>query len=270
MKIIREKIPGKDGYLNIMMNGDYEYVDPYEKIGETFFHLQRNIIMSIADIKADELEELAEGIDTEKLFDKIAVIRAKGEYDRYMSEIKSTKVPKALFDLLTMTKKSNQVRALRGLSLNNTILMALVFEACGNLGYRYSMYTAHHDHAGLDKSKMPRIAHKEDDGTILTIGKSGLTEGQIKAAIEQKKVNVARFLDNGSNWHCFFYTYNSISGKESGGIPHIHYISHLWGMTRAEVVRQLKRRDYKLPDPRPHIPFNRYGNRPYIYPSIKS
>jgi hypothetical protein len=37
MKSIREKIPNKEGYINIVSNGDYEYADPFEKIFETFF-----------------------------------------------------------------------------------------------------------------------------------------------------------------------------------------------------------------------------------------
>jgi len=258
MKSIREKIPGKDGYLNIVSNGDYEYVDPFAKIFETFFYFELNMIRSIADLKADEISKVGEGVDKEKVYRRLAEKQAMKEFEKYIKEIESLPKSEKLLSLLTMTDKKEQVRTLKGISLTSNELMAMILEACAHRGYTYSMYTSHHDRRDLEKDKMPRLAYKEENGDILAIGQTSLSEGQIKSAIEQKKDNVARFIDNGPNWHCFFYTFNSVAGKESGGVPHIHYISHLWGWPRAEVLRQLKNRDYKLPDPRPHIPFERY------------
>ena len=127
------------------------------------------------------------------------------------------------------------------------MLMAMILEACAHRGYTYSMYTTQHHRRDLEITQMPRLAIKEDNGVILAVGQTSLTDGQIKSAIEQKKNNIARFIYNGKNWHCFFYTFNAIAGKESGGTPHIHYISHLRGMSRAVVLQQLKNRGYRLP-----------------------
>jgi hypothetical protein len=217
------------------------------------------MIRSIADLNADEFALAGEGIDKEKVYRRLAEKLAFEEFEKYLREIESEPKPEKLLSLLAMTDKKDQVRTLKGMSLTSNTLMAMILEACAHRRYTYSMYTSHHDRRDLEKEKMPRLAYKEDTGNILAIGQTKLSEGQIKSAIEQKKDNVARFIDNGQNWHCFFYTFNGLLvGKESGGVPHIHYISHLWGMSRAEVLEQLKNRDYKLPDPRPHIPFERY------------
>lgn len=254
---IREEIPGKKGFINLTIAEDYEYLNPIEKLSEMIFNRNLNILTSAALLKPKELENAPDGIDVEKVFKKVAFDKATIELKEFLDELRAIKLPDPLLSILTERKKADQIRALDKISLESNELMAFIITAFEKHGFLYSMYTSSHLHKGLDKRKMPRFAIKEDDGSISSVGQTTLSSGQIKSAIDQRINIIARFLDKGSEWHCFYYTYNSIGGKEVGGIPHIHYISHSWGLTRVEVLRQLKSRHYKLPRS-PHIPFERY------------
>src|SRR5450755_1160667 len=89
---IREKIPGKNGFLTGVTSGDYEFVNPIEKIGEILFHFNLNLIRNFSDLSPEEISEFSEGIDIETLFEWAAVRRAMVDYDKYMKDIKSAKV----------------------------------------------------------------------------------------------------------------------------------------------------------------------------------
>ncbi len=102
---------------------------------------------------------------------------------------------------------------------------------------------------------MPIFAHHLENNEVKIIGNTTLTKGQIKSAINQRHAVVAKFLDKGDKWHCFFQTYRSIRGMETGEYPHLHYISHAWGLSREHVLRQLRSKNYKLPSSLPHIRF---------------
>jgi hypothetical protein len=67
---------------------------------------------------------------------------------------------------------------------------------------------------------------------------------------------VVKILERDDEWHCFFITYNSLRGDESWkqGQPHFHYISDKFGISKEELIKQLRSRDYKLGN-LPHIDF---------------
>ncbi|RYD53439.1 MAG: hypothetical protein EOP52_04715 [Sphingobacteriales bacterium] len=69
---------------------------------------------------------------------------------------------------------------------------------------------------------------------INKVGDTDLTDGQLRQAIDHRKVIVAKFFDNGDQWHCLFFTYESLGGKESwnDGQPHYHYIYDKFGLSR--------------------------------------
>lgn len=100
---------------------------------------------------------------------------------------------------------------------------------------------------------MPKLVEIKDD-KVSKVGNTTLTDGQLKQAVDHRKVVVAKFIDKEDEWHCIFLTYDSIRGKESwkGGQPHYHYISDKFGIPRAEVLNQLKSRIYNLGS-LPHI-----------------
>ena len=89
---------------------------------------------------------------------------------------------------------------------------------------------------------MPVLAELKGQGDIRIIGKTDLTNGQLKQTIEQRHVVVSKFLDKDDKWHCFFQTYRGLGEQEnySNGQPHLHDISSAWGLPREFVLKQLK------------------------------
>jgi hypothetical protein len=79
--------------------------------------------------------------------------------------------------------------------------------------------------------------------------------------VEHRKVIISKFLDNKTAWHCFFLTFKSIRREESwqDGQPHFHYISDKFGISRENVIVQLKSKDYNL-GTLPHIGLLDYGD----------
>ena len=130
-----------------------------------------------------------------------------------------------------------------------------------NYGYTYSCYRAKHNHKGLEEAQLPELIYVEENGNVTSIGETKLSKGQLKQAIEHRKITVSKFLDSGESWHCFFLTFKSLSGKESfkDGQPHLHYISDKWNIPRKEVVEQLTNKKYNLPS-LPHIDFHTHRN----------
>ena len=122
--------------------------------------------------------------------------------------------------------------------------------------YTYSQYRVEYSPSGTDPSDLPKMAYKDDDGNIISFGNTDMKEGEIKNAIDQRKVIVSKFLDKEEAWHCFYLTYRGLYGLEKGHPPHIHYISNSFGLSRERVVAELKGRNYNLPRG-PHIPYKK-------------
>ena len=101
---------------------------------------------------------------------------------------------------------------------------------------------------------MPQFAYKKEDGDITIVGDTKLTKGQIKQAIDQRRMLITKFLDKGDIWHCFFYTYKSLSGKESGGLRHMPYVSNAWNFTRKEALLKFRDKYYPFSSV-PHIEY---------------
>lgn len=171
--------------------------------------------------------------------------RAKKIWEKRLKIIDETAVPKNFFELLSADSKKDQIKLLKGQSLTPNQLFAFICKAFSDHGYTFSNYTAHHHHKGLDKSALPKLVKVEGD-VVETAGETTLSEGQLKNVVNHRKVTVAKFLDKGDDWHCLFLTYRSLRGEESwkNGQPHLHYISSKWGISRKEIVEQLKSDNY--------------------------
>ena len=88
-------------------------------------------------------------------------------------------------------------------------------------------------------------------------GTTSLTDGQLKDYVRSSKFILARILDKGEHWHCFYQTKSGIQGKESGNLgsqPHIHYISDAFGVSREDFIKALK--GGKVPSSEVHIPLS--------------
>lgn len=171
------------------------------------------------------------------------------KYQEYLD----IEIPDNLIKVLGAKKKKKQKELLKGLSITSKQLIAFIIYAWNNNGYTLSQYKSEHHNKGLHPEDLPKLIDI-NDAKVVKVGETSLTNGQLKNVIEYRKVIVAKFLDNRDDWHCLFFTFNSIKGNESwkDGQSHLHYISSKFGIPRKKVVEQLKSPKYKLGS-LPHI-----------------
>lgn len=242
------KIPYENGFYSMKEYDDFEFVNPLEFIKNICIESSKSFDRNIL---------IGKGFSnpSERVLKKFALKRCSKKIRNYQN----TKIPKALISLLNANSKKEQVNLLKGLSLNHDQLYSFIFFAYENYNFKLSQYKANHNHNGFDVSKMPRIVHIEDDGRVTKVGKTELSDGQLKQIVEHRKVTISKFLDNNNGWHCFFVTYKSLAGKEkhNDGKPHFHYISDKWNIDRKDVLEQLTSKKYSLPS-LPHVGFRRH------------
>ena len=58
---------------------------------------------------------------------------------------------------------------------------------------------------------------------------------------------VSHFFELDDIWHCFFVTYNSLSGKENhkDGQPHFHYMSSEFGISKEDFIESMRTGNYR-------------------------
>ena len=130
------------------------------------------------------------------------------------------------------------------------VLLTLLTLSLGTLvvnaetkGYTFSEYHYQATPPNVDTEKLPQMIEVKEDGKVRSIGNKGLSDGQMKAVVEQTKKIVAKVLDKGDEWHCFYLTFRGIAGKEQGEQgqrPHVHYISDKFGISREDLVKSTK------------------------------
>ena len=255
MKHIKIYDDKANSFYSIKEVGDFEYVNPIEKMIEVTRNISiindRNLLSLLPK---DNIYSKLNIHTQEKVIDKVLEKNALKLWEDYLKRIMSEVLPSKLFDILESHDKKEQKKILKGISFTIDGLMWFIIQAFENYGFTFSQYLSRHYPNNFDVSQLPNFAIKNKDNHIKTIGDTTLTEGQIKSAIEQKHAVVAKFLDKGNIWHCFFQTYKSVNGDEVNQRPHLHYISHAWGLSREEVLFQLRSKNYKLPST-PHIDF---------------
>lgn len=234
-----------NGIYSIFKSTDFEYVNPKEYYADRFIFTNKSIMKDAFLLKNPDIP--SEIIEKFIHYETIKKWLSKHE------EIKGTIVPQFLLTLLTAKNKKEQISLLKNSKFSPEQLIAFIFKSWEDYGFSYSQYTSEKQHKGLDITKMPILAELKD-GKVIKVGKTSLSEGQLKQAINHRKVVVAKFFDKKNSWHCFFLTFDSLKGNESwkGGQAHYHYISDKFGIPREEVVKQLKSCNYNLGS-LPHI-----------------
>lgn len=184
---------------------------------------------------------------TSQLDDKFFVKKAEEMLVGFFEKFEQTKVHDNLIQLLKTTRKKDQEALLKGMTLNPDELMSLIFKSYNDFGYLYSKYLFENLPGGLEGKKLPKLFHIKEDGTIVKVGETDLTDGELKNVIEHRKVIVSHFFEKDDFWHCFFLTYNSIGGKENwkDGQAHFHYISSSFGISKADFVESMRTGKYK-------------------------
>lgn len=237
MKTINIPMPGKEGlFYHIYKEDDFEFVNPIQKISELIIDLSIEYDRNFLTLKGF--------VHPNTIIESFLRKKAIKEWEDEYNEIMSSKPHINFYSILESTSKNKQIKALKGLSITDIELTSFIFRAWKDYGFKYSIYSSTHYQEGFDKSQLPILTRKNEQNKIISIGNTSLTEGQLRQTIEQRKVTIAKFLDKGEIWHCFFFTYNSLKGKENykNGQPHLHYISSNWGLSREEVkVRVLSK-----------------------------
>jgi hypothetical protein len=236
--------PTERGSINVLKNGDYEYVNPIEKTYEIY--VGSCIQMALKGLKHPRY---VQSLDPEVNF---VHCQEEGirQFKQYYNEVMSLNVPEELFKLFSFSKKKRQLAEINKVVASNgltpDLLQAFIFRAYLDHGYTLSMYTGEKLPGGVEAEELPDAAMVDEDGSTRIWGSTSLNISQIKNGVLQRGIVAARILDKGTDWHCFIYTMNGVNGKEVGQSPHIHYISNAWGHERNEVVRQVKAGDYSL------------------------
>lgn len=180
----------------------------------------------------------------------------------FFDQFEKTKIHDNLLQLLKTTRKKDQEHLLKkGMTISIDEFMSLIFKSYNDFGFLYSRYLFETLPSGLEGKIFPRLLYLKDDGSVEKVGKTDLTDVELKRVIEYRKVIVSHFFEKDDFWHCFFLTYKSIGGGESwkNGQAHFHYISSSFGISKADFVESMRIGNYKSTSI--HIGLLGYGNQ---------
>jgi len=242
--------------ISIRQKDTFELVDPIKFYGD--YSVTSHMIKS--GIPKDEMNgQKKPSKESREVF-----IEGMKLWNNKLAEIRRIKIPKNLIDLLSTTKKSEQVKLLKGVVLTSDLLAALIFEACEKHGFKLSQYKTEIPQDQFDTKKMPLAYEVKDNGDVKTFGKTELSDGQLKQAINQRKMTISKFLEKEGVFHCFFTNQNSLNGVETWlgkKQPHFHYISNSFGLEKGKILKELSSKKYKL-NSLPHLKITDYGKQP--------
>ena len=241
-------IEQKDFSIVINEMGDVENVD-----ARTF--LKSYYVRAILPVYIRIIEHLR-GFCPQTWYDPIFV-KANAIAEERMSVLDSIEIPHQVKKLLESNLfKKEQIKLLKGMSLSIDQLGGIFVQA-GLLGYQFSNYCFNGIPKEYREKDLPSFIYLKDDGSIDTYGSTSLSEGQLKDLVIRSKFIVARILDDGKNWHCFYQTKSGVQAKEPGKLgahPHIHYISDSFGVSRDDFIKALK--GGRVPSSEVHIQLN--------------
>jgi hypothetical protein len=251
MKSVKLPLKNGKGNMNLFLQGDVEFVDPFVHFGEQYINM--NVQFRLNHWEVDP--QLPQSITREKV---IEMAREEGFRDfRESLDLAETMViPKGLEQVLTLRKKKRQLEAIRTVSLSHNLLMAFGYYLNHRYGYTYSFYSGTALPMDVDWADMPRAAYFEEDEGLEVWGETDLQAGKIKSIIGQQNRTFAKFYDKAKDWHCFVYTMAGINGRERGHGPHMHYLSNSFGYKRDQIVDAIRNGRYTF-DTDNHIPYIR-------------
>lgn len=254
MKRFKIDITNTNETFHVIDGGEFEYCDPFEKLFEA--RLNANMMLKKSKLK----QALPLFSDSE--IDLLIYNKTVEENIQENQNLLDIVLPDGLLKIFNLTTKDEQINALKGISLSTKEMQSFILKAFLDYGFKYSFYRSDYHYNGLDRNRIPTFFYKDDNGKVTSTGDTDMTNGEIKQMIDHRKVTISKFFDNGERWHCFFHTYKSLGGKESSykdGQPHLHYISYAFGLSRENVLRELKSEKYKL-SAAPHIDYYSHRN----------
>ena len=187
-------------------------------------------------------EHLVRKFVLEKVEEKIAVMLA------------STPLKPEIQTLFSEDKLSSkdQERLLKGMVLTPVDIL-WINKCAQDLGYLLDVHQEERYPVKFDQKQMHIVINQTSD-RIESIGKTDMSEGEMRALLEQRKVVHARIYHRDSSWHCFYFTYKGLAGLEGGmygSQPHYHYLSDKSGITLETLVDAIKK--CEMPSSKVHI-----------------
>lgn len=241
------------GFTRIYSTEKVENVNPVNFYKN--FELEKRAI-SLRDILSLKNPYLTSLLD-----DDFFIRKAQETLEGFFEKFEKTEVPENLLKVLESERKKDQIRLLKGVQFNPDQLMALIFKSYTDYGYLYSKYLFENLPEGFEDRKLPKLFHFKEDNTIVKVGETDLTDGELKHIIEHRKVIVSHFFIKDNLWHCFFLTFRSIAGKENwkNGQAHHHYISSSFGISKEDFIESMRTGKYKSTPV--HIDLLDYGHQ---------
>ena len=241
------------GFTRSFSDDQVEKVNPVEYYKNTELKKRAIMFRDILNIENSFLTSL--------LDESFFIRNAEESIGDFFERLESVSIPENFLLLLNANRKKDQEKLLKRMALSPDQLISLIFKSFKGYNYLYSKYLFENLPNGLEGKKLPKMFHIKDDGTIKKVGKTELTDGELKNIIEHRKVIVSHFLEKEDLWHCFFLTYNSIRGKENwtNGQAHFHYISSSFGISKEDFIESMRTGKYKSTSI--HIDLLDYGNQ---------
>lgn len=237
---------GESSHIFGLKFEDVERVDPMEYIIHTCTAIAVDMQMRILQVVEPELLPFADKVVKKNTLELVS--------DHLNGLFNLQDKPTVFIDLLSSElKKKEQIAMLKPATLTKIQLEYLMYEA-GKLGYTFSQYRIEELPKNVEHTEMPDITGIDNDGQVFSMGETSMSEGQLKATIDQRKFELVKVFDKGDIWHCFYFTRKGMLGEESGAQgskPHIHYLSSAFGITRDQLMQAIK--DGRMPSSPVHI-----------------
>ena len=149
--------------------------------------------------------------------------------------------------------KKQQIQLWRDLKLRPIELLWFNWLA-QQMGYLLDVYHVETIPGVYKQKKSPMVFREEDNGEVEKIGETNMSDGEMRAVLQDRKVLVVHVYHKGDIWHCFYGTYKGINGEEPGVMgsqSHYHYISDKWGYSREKLNQFIK--ENNMPSSPVHI-----------------
>jgi len=147
-------------------------------------------------------------------------------------------------ELFQATSKKDAEALAKGMTITESEFASLRMR-CEELGYKHSDVYTDHVPADIDKNDLPVTIERTKDGKIETIGDTSLTEAQLAKVIAERKRMHIHIFEKGQEYHCLYATFRDIDGKHGRLGGHLHYVSHLWGIKKNALIRNLKQKKHQ-------------------------
>lgn len=227
------------GFTRIFSSDKVEKVNPIEYYRTFEIEKRATTLRDLLNAKNPFL--------TAQLDDTFFLTKAEETLEGFFEGFEKTEVHANFLELLKTSRKKDQIRLLKGMTMNPDELMSFIIRSYRDYDFLYSKYVFENLPNGLENKKLPKLFHFKEDGEVVKVGDTDLTDGELKNVIEHRKVIVSHFFEKEDFWHCFFVTYNSLSGKENHkeGQPHFHYISSGFNISKEEFIESMRTGKYR-------------------------